>query len=177
MSAPPRRPGLEVTYVPSDLIHERVPTTAGGMAAYDVVVISDVGANSFQLRRGRSAPPCRRRTCPSSSGRWSRRAKRSSWPVELPAGAERTVAGEHDVVGGSTAPGLRCSDSTKMVPKDAVVLAECAGHPLLVVSRYGQGRSAAFTSDMAPHWAPPPFLAWDGYPELWDRLLGWLSAR
>ncbi|MDX2939716.1 hypothetical protein P1P92_46565 [Streptomyces ipomoeae] len=30
---------------------------------------------------------------------------------------------------------------------------------------------------MAPHWAPPGFLAWDGYPVLWDRLVRWLSGE
>ncbi|MEU1514823.1 glutamine amidotransferase, partial [Streptomyces sp. NPDC005811] len=41
----------------------------------------------------------------------------------------------------------------------------------------GAGRSAAFTSDLAPHWAPPGFLAWDCYPVLWDRLVRWLSGE
>ena len=63
------------------------------------------------------------------------------------------------------------------MPKDdAVVLASCGEHPLLVVGTYGAGRSAAFTSDIAPHWAPPEFLAWDGYAELFDRLVTWLAA-
>ncbi|WP_151476284.1 glutamine amidotransferase [Streptomyces albicerus] len=36
--------------------------------------------------------------------------------------------------------------------------------------------TAAFTSDVAPHWAPPPFLAGEGYAELWDRLVPWLAG-
>jgi uncharacterized membrane protein len=56
------------------------------------------------------------------------------------------------------------------------VLAECGEHPLLVLGSYGAGRSAAFASDIAPHWAPPPFLEWTDYPELWDRLVSWLAG-
>ena len=54
-----RSRGHEVTYVPSHEIPTRVPATADGFDAYDVVVISDVGANSFQLPPetfNRSAP-------------------------------------------------------------------------------------------------------------------------
>lgn len=47
--------------------------------------------------------------------------------------------------------------------------------PLLAVWEYGQGRSAAFTSDCAPHWGPPAFLQWPGYTQLWNNLLRWLT--
>ncbi len=62
------------------------------------------------------------------------------------------------------------------VADGATLLAECAGRPLLVVGEYGAGRSAAFTSDIAPHWAPPPFLAWEGYARLFDQLVRWLAG-
>ncbi|CAM5728008.1 hypothetical protein SALBM311S_07302 [Streptomyces alboniger] len=41
--------GHTVTYVPSHEIPSRLPITSEGLEPYDVVVISDVGANSFQL--------------------------------------------------------------------------------------------------------------------------------
>ena len=44
-----RERGHDVTYVPSHQIDGRLPTDVEGYAPYDVVVISDVGANSFQL--------------------------------------------------------------------------------------------------------------------------------
>jgi len=49
--------------------------------------------------------------------------------------------------------------------------------PLLAVWDYGQGRAAAFTSDCAPHWGPPAFLQWPGYPMLWNNLLRWLTRE
>lgn len=59
----------------------------------------------------------------------------------------------------------------------AEVLATVGGDPLLVVGTYGHGRAAAFTSDLAPHWAPPQFVAWPGYGVLWASLLSWLSGQ
>ncbi len=51
------------------------------------------------------------------------------------------------------------------------------GHPLLVLGTFGAGRTAAWTSDIAPHWLSPAFCAWDGYGRLWKNLLGWLTAE
>jgi uncharacterized membrane protein len=42
-------------------------------------------------------------------------------------------------------------------------------------SRYGKGRTAAWTSDIGPHWLSPAFCAWPGYGRLWKNLLGWLA--
>jgi uncharacterized membrane protein len=58
----------------------------------------------------------------------------------------------------------------------AQVLVRCDADPLLVVGRHGDGRSAAFASDCAPHWCPPPFMAWPGYNLLWGNLLRWLCG-
>jgi len=59
----------------------------------------------------------------------------------------------------------------------AQTLAECAGHPLLVIGEYEQGRAAAFASDIAPHWAPPGFTQWSGYGTLFDRLVRWVARE
>ena len=50
------------------------------------------------------------------------------------------------------------------------------GHPLLVLGAFGKGRTAAWTSDIGPHWLSPAFCAWEGYGRLWKNLLGWLAA-
>ena len=54
---------------------------------------------------------------------------------------------------------------------------EQGGHPLLVVGRHGKGRTAAWTSDIGPHWLPQTFADWPGYGLLWTNLLGWLTAE
>ncbi|MCL7417638.1 MAG: glutamine amidotransferase [Halalkalicoccus sp.] len=49
---------------------------------------------------------------------------------------------------------------------DANVWATIGDDPLLVIGSHGAGRSFAFTTDCAPHWAPPTFLEWEGLPDL-----------
>ena len=49
------------------------------------------------------------------------------------------------------------------------------GHPLLVTGRHGDGRTLVWTSDIGPHWLPPPFVAWPGYARLWRNVLRWVT--
>jgi len=51
------------------------------------------------------------------------------------------------------------------------------GHPLLVVGTHGAGRTAAWTSDIGPHWLSPAFCEWEGYGKLWKNILGWLTEK
>lgn len=48
--------------------------------------------------------------------------------------------------------------------------------PLLVVGRYGAGRSLAWMSDIGPHWLPDTFAAWPGYSRLWRQALRWVTG-
>ena len=57
------------------------------------------------------------------------------------------------------------------------VLVRCDADPLLAVGSHGDGRSAVFASDCAPHWCPPAFMSWPGYNPLWANLLHWLSGQ
>jgi len=47
--------------------------------------------------------------------------------------------------------------------------------PLLSVWDFGDGRSAAFTTDCGPHWGPTMWLEWAGYAIFWDNLIRWVS--
>lgn len=58
---------------------------------------------------------------------------------------------------------------------DSITLAKVGNDPLLVLGKYGNGKTAAFASDLAPHWAPPGFVNWEHYPTLWGSLIQWLS--
>ena len=51
------------------------------------------------------------------------------------------------------------------------------GHPLLVLGTHGAGRTAAWTSDIGPHWLSPAFCEWEGYGRLWKNILGWLTEK
>ena len=98
--------------------------------------------------------------------------------VELPAGATPTVLRPHPALGPVENRWPVLLGLNEVVARaESLTLAECAGYPLVVVGEYGRGRSAAFTSDVAPHWAPPEFLAWSGYHTLWDNLIHWLAGE
>lgn len=60
--------------------------------------------------------------------------------------------------------------------EESMLLASVGGDPLVAVRQVGNGRSAVFTSDCAPHWAPDAFMQWPGYPTLWHGLVEWLGS-
>jgi uncharacterized membrane protein len=49
--------------------------------------------------------------------------------------------------------------------------------PILAVWQYGNGRSAAFTPDCAPHGATPEFIEWEHYGEFFARTIRWLGSE
>lgn len=61
------------------------------------------------------------------------------------------------------------------VDDDASELVQVDDDPLLVIGEHGGGRTAAFTSDCAPHWGPPEFTEWSGYQNLWTNLIEWTA--
>lgn len=67
---------------------------------------------------------------------------------------------------------LRLRDDVQLVAR---LPDDQGGHPLLVVGEYGQGRSAAWTSDIGPHWLSQDFCDWPGYKRLWTNVLSWLT--
>lgn len=211
-SAALREVGHLVEHLPAHEIATRLPTDAAALREIaDVVVVSDVGANTFQVPPvtfSHSVPSPDRsevlREFVASGGgvlmvggyltfsgidakaRWGRTPLAEALPVtvldrddrvEIAAGATPTVLGEHAVTAGLDAVWPALLGLNEVIAKpEATVLAECAGHPLLVLGEYGAGRSGAFTSDLAPHWAPPEFLEWEGYGVLFDRLVRWLAG-
>ncbi|MDR1745007.1 MAG: glutamine amidotransferase [Planctomycetota bacterium] len=59
----------------------------------------------------------------------------------------------------------------------ARVLLERGADPIIAVGEYGRGRTLAFATDCAPHWAPPAFCEWTEYPTMWKRLLAWMTQE
>jgi uncharacterized membrane protein len=77
---------------------------------------------------------------------------------------------------GTQWPGLLGYNRTKALDV-AEVLVTVDEYPLISVREVGKGRTAVFTSDMAPHWAPPPFLEWAGYSVMWRALSTWVGGK
>ena len=78
---------------------------------------------------------------------------------------------------GLPGPWPRLLGYNKVKPEGEVLIRTDRDDPLLVVGEYGKGRTAAFTSDCSPHWGSPEFVAWQGYGELWSRLISWLAGK
>lgn len=59
----------------------------------------------------------------------------------------------------------------------AKILLQYDKDPFLVIGSYGKGRTAAFSSDCAPHWGSPEFVNWKYYDVFWTNLVRWLTGR
>jgi uncharacterized membrane protein len=204
--------GHTVEHLPAHLVPDHFPFDVEALASYDVVVLSDIGANSLALPR---AVMERSETRPnrlqvladwvraggglvmvggylSFSGFEAKAAFRGTpveqvLPVTCVVGDDRVEAPEgvvpelvhpgHPALGGVAGPWPHLLGHNRTVAaEDAEVVATLAGDPLIAVREVGDGRSAVFTSDCAPHWAPPEFCEqWSGYAPLWQALLGWTA--
>jgi uncharacterized membrane protein len=59
----------------------------------------------------------------------------------------------------------------------ADVLVANGSDPVIAAWSYGKGRTLAYTTDCAPHWAPPAMYEWEQYPALWKNITDWLASR
>ncbi|MDB6176307.1 glutamine amidotransferase [Paracoccus sp. Z330] len=208
---------FDVDYMTAHEAAEGFPFEKEGLAKYDIIILSDIGANTFLL------PPdvwLRSRTVPNrlrmlkewvseggnlimmggyfsfqgidGKARWRKTAVEDVLPVtclpwddrvEIPEGAiaDLLIADHPTLEGveGEWPPILGVNEVEAR--EGATVVARLpqdqGGHPLLVVGQHGKGRTAAWTSDIGPHWLSPEFCAWPGYKRLWENVLGWLVAR
>jgi len=99
--------------------------------------------------------------------------------VEAPQGLLPTVnLPTHPIVSGIDGawPRLLGLNAVAASAKGEIV-ASAGQHPLLLVGGFGKGRGVAFTSDCAPHWAPPEFVEWKHYERLWSQIVIWVSGN
>ena len=205
--------GFKVTYVRAHEVSSRFPKTKDAIDQFDVVVLSDIGSNSFLLCDEtflRSERTTNRLSVlaerverggglvmvggyMSFSGidgraRYGMSPLAATLPVkvldyddriEVPEGIVPTVeAANHPLLGGAPKEWPILLGYNRVVAKsDSTVIAKCGSHPLLVAGSVGKGRAVAFTSDLAPHWAPPEFLSWPHYPRLWTSIINWAGNR
>lgn len=206
--------GHVVHHLPAHLVPDTFPSTAAELDAFDVVVLSDIGANSLLLPTAvteRSEPrPNRLRALAewvrsggglvmvggylSFSG-FEAKAAFAGTPidevlpvtclpsddrVEAPQGVTPTLTlPDHPALGGVPEPWPDLLGYNRTVTTaDSDVLAAIGSDPLVAVRVVNAGRTAVFTSDCGPHWAPPGFCEhWDGYGPLWCALLEWTAGQ
>lgn len=204
--------GHTVVFQPNHVAATQFPSTMEALSEFDVVVLSDIGANTLLL------PPqvfTHGQTMPNRLellAEWTRaggsllmvggylsfmgiEAKANYrntplaavLPIEMESGDDREetphgsiagVTGSHSITKGLDASWPSILGYHRVEAREgAEVLATVGPHPLLVVDSEGDGRTAAFMSDMAPHWLPQEFLDWDGYGPLWQHLIAWLGRE
>jgi uncharacterized membrane protein len=204
--------GHEVTYIRAHEVSMRFPTSHDDLGRYDVVVVSDIGANSFLLTDDvflRSEQSVNRLKLLADFVRRGGgllmiggylsftgidgRARYGMSPladvlpvrmldhddrVEAPEGIEpHLVEPDHPAVTGAVGPWPILLGYNRLIAKDdAQVIARAGDDPLLTVAEVGRGRSVAFASDCAPHWAPPQFVSWTQYPQLWASVVAWAAG-
>jgi uncharacterized membrane protein len=98
--------------------------------------------------------------------------------VEAPEGVEPRVSKpDHPIVAGLPQTWPRLLGYNRLTARDrAEVIATAGSDPLIVAGNFGKGRAVAFASDCGPHWAPPEFVEWDGYAQLWQQLVAWVTG-
>ena len=98
--------------------------------------------------------------------------------AEHPEGVVPVTVKEHPALAGLPKewPHFLGYNKTKAIPQGEV-LATIDGDPFVAVGQFGKGRSAAFTSDCAPHWGPPEFVNWEYYDTLWKSILAYLTEK
>lgn len=205
--------GYDVTYIRAHEVSSRFPTNRADLDAFDVVILSDIGSNSFLLCDEtflRSERTVNRLSllCEyvrdgggllmvggymSFSG-IDGRARYQATPlaavlpvtmlerddrVEKPEGASASFQEPgHPALGDTPAEWPVLLGYNQVLPKPgATVIASCDEDPLLAVQEVGQGRTAAFMSDVAPHWAPDEFMSWPHYADLFASLVAWTAGK
>lgn len=212
MIAALRAGGIEVTYQPSHVAADHFPTSRDELAAFDAVILSDIGTNTLLLpdrTAVRSEPTPNRLELIAdfvragggllmvggyltfqgiqAKGNYHGSPVEDVLPVVLQASDDRQeqpqgvvpeiVDPGHPIVADLAGwPAFLGYNKSTLRP-DAHLVARLKDHPLIAVREVGAGRSAVFSSDCGPHWGPPAFVAWEGYPKLWVALVNWLARR
>lgn len=122
-----------------------------------------------------------------AKGKWQDTAVQEVLPVKILSTDDRmehcegvlpNVVAEHKALKGlpSEWPNLLGYNKT-IAKEEAEVPVLIEGDPLVAFGVYGKGRSAVFTSDCAPHWAPPEFVEWKYYDSMWKGIVNWLTEK
>lgn len=119
-------------------------------------------------------------------GKWNHTSIQEVLPVEILNVDDRMEHSEgvtgksernHPILEGITTeewPALLGYNKT-ILKEDAEQLVSVNGDPLIAIGEYGKGKSAVFTSDCAPHWAPKDFCEWEGYNSLFGNIVNWIG--
>ncbi|AGN00873.1 hypothetical protein L593_04620 [Salinarchaeum sp. Harcht-Bsk1] len=193
--------GASVTHMPGDVVVRDFPRSKEALDEYDLVLLSDIGAQSLLLTPQVSAGQTDVNRC-RLLGEWvaeggalgmlggytsfageggaagyARTELADVLPVEIAHHDDRVETPE-----GAVPQNVGLSELPEEWPHvlgynkltadpDAEVLARVRDDPLVVIGEHGEGTTLAYATDCAPHWAPMEFLEWEHLPDMWDALL------
>ncbi|NLD51852.1 MAG: cytoplasmic protein [Clostridiales bacterium] len=97
---------------------------------------------------------------------------------EHPEGIDVEVQGsQHPLLKGITGPLSLLGYNRARLKEGCQTLVAYENDPLLAVGQFGQGRSVAWASDLAPHWASAEFCTSPSYTSLWHNIVRWLAKE
>ncbi|GAF37719.1 glutamine amidotransferase [Lentilactobacillus farraginis] len=201
--------GHLVTHIRAHDVPEDFPWSKEALDEYDVILLSDIGSNSFNLSNhvfSEGRPTTNRLELLkqwvlsggslmmaggylSFSG-FEGKAHYSGTPiedvlpvlikpyddrVEVPQGALPEIAVDSQITNGLGKFPEILGYQTVTPKKDAQILMTVDSSPLLVNRTVGKGRTIAYMTDIAPHWASQDFMAWENYGEFFSRCIKWLN--
>ena len=204
--------GWEVVYQPAHVAARDFPFSAEDLAAFDCIILSDIGANTLLLHPDTFV---RSKVLPNrlaairdyvgaggglvmvggyltfqgidAKGQYAGSPVEEALPVTLHRHDDRVEAPQgivpvladatHPIASGLVDDWPALLGYNRIMPKDgATVVSTVGDDPLIVAGSFGNGRSVAFASDCGPHWAPPPFVEWQGYGRLWTQICDWAGS-
>jgi len=193
--------GAAVTYQPCHVAHEAFPRTRAELEPYDLVVLSDVGAQTLLLTPAVAAGETDANRLglladyvadggavgmiggymsfagENGQAGYGRTALADVLPVEVSSHDDRIERPAGVVPRNSGIEGIpeewpAVLGYNRVSPSPgSEVWATVGDDPLLVVGDHGDGSAFAFTTDCAEHWAPKPFLEWKHLPAMWEAVL------
>lgn len=119
-----------------------------------------------------------------AKGKWHDTAVQEVLPVEVLTvddrmeycnGIKPVTVSDHEALSKVSKDWPEVLGYNKTIAKEEAEVAALVGEdPFIAFGTYGAGRSAVFTSDCAPHWAPMEFCEWEDYNQIWQGIMGWL---
>lgn len=99
--------------------------------------------------------------------------------VEAPEGIELEIdPSSHPILNGLPAKFPYILGYNRLIAKpEAQVVVRNGNDPIISCIEYGKGRTVAYSTDCAPHWAPTELCEWEYYPKLWSNIANWLTKN
>lgn len=120
-----------------------------------------------------------------AKGKWHDTAVQDVLPVEVLTvddreehceGIKPVTVSTHEALADVSTEWPEVLGYNKTIAKPEAEVAVTVGEdPFIAFGAYGKGKSAVFTSDCAPHWAPEEFCEWKDYDKIWQGIMNWLT--